>query len=312
MVFLSHAGDDKTRVVEPVARALAALGVTPWLDKWEIQPGDSLVRKLFDEGIERASAVAVFLSEHSVDRPWVREELDAAAVQRIQAGTRLIPVRLDDSPVPSSLRHLVFLDARGLDPEAIARQIANVVLGYDPRPAVSAPPAYAGLVPSVPGLTSADETLLCTIAAEALAEGRLYGLDGGRVQRAAADAGIDGDLLSESVTALGQRGFITYRSVVPGQLHQVGLNLVGYAAVIDQVYPEHQEALLGIIAALVNDPPTGIKIIDDPADRTGTPRLVVDQTLRALEEQHYVAVIRTMGNHSRLHAVSPTLKRLLA
>ena len=48
--FLSHASEDKSDFVEPLARELHKQGVRAWLDKWEIRPGDSLVRRLFDEG----------------------------------------------------------------------------------------------------------------------------------------------------------------------------------------------------------------------------------------------------------------------
>jgi hypothetical protein len=53
-VFLSHASEDKDRFVLPFARALRANGVDVWLDKWEILPGDSLVDKLFEEGLKGA------------------------------------------------------------------------------------------------------------------------------------------------------------------------------------------------------------------------------------------------------------------
>jgi hypothetical protein len=96
LAFLSHASEDKSTFAEPLGRELARRGVQPWLDKWEIRPGDSLVQKLFDEGLARSQAVIVIVSALSVSKPWVREELDSATVRRITGGTRLIPVRLDE------------------------------------------------------------------------------------------------------------------------------------------------------------------------------------------------------------------------
>ena len=81
--FLSHASEDKEDFVEPLARELAEMGVAPWLDIWEIRPGDSLVRKLFEEGLDAVDAVIVVVSSSSAAKPWVREELDAAVVRRI-------------------------------------------------------------------------------------------------------------------------------------------------------------------------------------------------------------------------------------
>ncbi len=68
-VFLSHASEDKADFAEPLGRALASLGISPWLDKWEIRPGDSLVRKLFDEGVHAVDAVIVIVSQYSADKP---------------------------------------------------------------------------------------------------------------------------------------------------------------------------------------------------------------------------------------------------
>src|SRR5215208_5342480 len=103
-VFISHAREDKERFVLAFARRLRAQGVDAWVDQWEILPGDSLVDKLFEEGLREADAVIVVVSRHSVDKPWVREELNAALVNRINRRTRLIPVLIDEVPVPQALR----------------------------------------------------------------------------------------------------------------------------------------------------------------------------------------------------------------
>ncbi|MCQ9427586.1 toll/interleukin-1 receptor domain-containing protein, partial [Pseudomonas sp. LJDD11] len=51
-VFVSHASEDKDRFVLDFAKQLRANGIDAWLDKWEMLPGDSLVTKIFDEGIK--------------------------------------------------------------------------------------------------------------------------------------------------------------------------------------------------------------------------------------------------------------------
>jgi hypothetical protein len=61
-VFLSHASEDKGRFVLDFARQLRENGVDVWLDQWEMKPGDSLVDKIFDEGLKDASAVIIVLS----------------------------------------------------------------------------------------------------------------------------------------------------------------------------------------------------------------------------------------------------------
>ena len=99
-VFVSHASEDKARFVLGFATRLRAAGIDAWLDRWEMLPGDSVVDRIFEEGLAEAGAVVVVLSVHSVDKPWVREELNAAFVKRVAGRTRLIPVLLDDCKVP--------------------------------------------------------------------------------------------------------------------------------------------------------------------------------------------------------------------
>ena len=80
-VFISHASEDKDRFVTSFATKLRENGVDAWFDRWEILPGDSLVDKI-NEGLKEAQAVIIILSNFSVNKPWVREELNTSIVSR--------------------------------------------------------------------------------------------------------------------------------------------------------------------------------------------------------------------------------------
>jgi len=56
-VFISHASEDKDRFVIPFATRLRENGVDAWVDRWEMNPGDSLVDRIFEEGLKNAAAV---------------------------------------------------------------------------------------------------------------------------------------------------------------------------------------------------------------------------------------------------------------
>ncbi len=103
-VFISYARKDKDRFVLEFARRLRAHGVDAWIDIWEMLPGDSLVDKVFEEGIKNARAMIIVLSQNSVDRPWVREELNTAFLRRLSGKLRIIPVVIDDCEIPEALR----------------------------------------------------------------------------------------------------------------------------------------------------------------------------------------------------------------
>jgi hypothetical protein len=62
-VFISHSSKDKP-AVERLAVALQERGIQPWLDKWEIGPGDDIVAKI-NAGLEEASAGLIVFSQHA-------------------------------------------------------------------------------------------------------------------------------------------------------------------------------------------------------------------------------------------------------
>jgi hypothetical protein len=102
-VFISHASEDKDRFVLEFAKKLRENGVDAWIDVWEMLPGDSLVDKVFYEGIKNARAMIVVLSNYSVEKPWVREELNRGFLDRLSGKCRIIPVVIDDCPIPEPL-----------------------------------------------------------------------------------------------------------------------------------------------------------------------------------------------------------------
>lgn len=114
-VFISHAGDDKDRFAREFAERLRENGVDAWFDEWEMLPGDSLVERLFQEGIGKADAFVIILSDASIDQEWVREELNQAVVRKIQENARVIPIVLDGVEVPHPLRETVWQSIPDVD-----------------------------------------------------------------------------------------------------------------------------------------------------------------------------------------------------
>lgn len=152
VAFLSHATEDKQRFVIPFATALRAKGIGVWLDKWEIAAGDSLVKKIFDEGLSRADAVIVVLSATSVTKKWVREKLDSSVVSKIEKGTKLIPIVLDNVNVPMPLKHSLWVQVA--DPTQFAHavdQVVSALFGTQNKPPLGDPPLFAVNRTAIPG-----------------------------------------------------------------------------------------------------------------------------------------------------------------
>ncbi|SCF11728.1 toll/interleukin-1 receptor domain-containing protein [Micromonospora chokoriensis] len=143
LVFISHSSEDKARFVVPLAEKLRASGVNAWLDRWEMLPGDSLVNRIFEEGIGRARAIIAVISKNSSASKWVREELSAATIRRIGGTSRLIVVRLDQADMPPALQGIVWED---IDPEgeweAGLERVLRAIFEVPARPPLGPPPAF--------------------------------------------------------------------------------------------------------------------------------------------------------------------------
>ncbi len=75
-VFLSHASEDKATVALPLSESLRRAGVRVWLDKFQIELGDS-IRKKIDQGLANSRFGVVILSEVFLKKYWTGNELDA-------------------------------------------------------------------------------------------------------------------------------------------------------------------------------------------------------------------------------------------
>jgi hypothetical protein len=76
-VFMCHASEDKSSVVEPLCTAMDAAAMTYWIDKCEVQWGDSVTAKV-NRGFAMSEYIIVVLSRSFLGKPWPERELNAA------------------------------------------------------------------------------------------------------------------------------------------------------------------------------------------------------------------------------------------
>jgi hypothetical protein len=108
-LFISHSSKDKD-AVDRIVAALSKDGHDIWVDSAKLAPGDNISAKI-NEGLEQAEGLIVVVSENSFKSPYVQQEFAAIALQQISKGERrIIPVRIDQSAVPSYLADRVYLD----------------------------------------------------------------------------------------------------------------------------------------------------------------------------------------------------------
>ncbi len=168
-VFLSHNSADKP-AVELLARRLLAARIQPWLDSWDLIPGDP-----WQEGVEEAldtcATCAVFLGPSGVG-PWHNEELRVALDRRARDRTRtfrVIPVLLpgadlaDPNTLPRFLSRMTWVDFRnGLDNANAFNRLLAGIRGVAPGPGLDVPsapsqPAGSSSTASSAGVLTANQ-----------------------------------------------------------------------------------------------------------------------------------------------------------
>src|SRR5512133_1540217 len=116
-VFLSHSSVDKP-AVEELANRLVREGLEPWLDTWNLVPGDAC-QPAMEAALDDCASCAVFVGPGGFG-VWQNEEMRAAIARRVnEARTvadprdrfRVIPVLLPAAERPEPSRLPTFLTA---------------------------------------------------------------------------------------------------------------------------------------------------------------------------------------------------------
>lgn len=131
-LFISHASDDKDDLVGPLVKALQALGVKVWYDKFTLRVGDSL-RKKIDEGLSNSRFGTLVLSSAFFAKQWPQYELDGMNALEMNGRKMILPIwhKTSKSEVikfSPSLADKVALNSSLMTIEEIAKELAEVVL----------------------------------------------------------------------------------------------------------------------------------------------------------------------------------------
>jgi len=308
-VFVSHASEDKSRFVVEFAKRLREKGVDAWLDQWEMKPGDSLVDKIFEEGLKEASAIIVVLSKTSVQKPWVREELNASVVSRITRGTKLIPVVIDDCDVPESLRYTLWQRVDNLDDyEHSLQRILSAIFNTDDKPALGIPPArFSGPTPQIAGLSRVDDLALRVIARLQIDE-ELGLVEWDRLRTEQMLRDVPQQELLDALEILEHHYFIKVGRVIGAPLSHVVLTDFGFQKFAEAYVDDYQDVVTQIAALLVNE---NVRQNDELATRVSKPRPFVDFVLNLMEANSHIKVSKYLGGQSHVWDVSASLRRAL-
>ena len=108
-VFLSYSSKDKKTVLS-LATRLKNDGVRVWLDIWEIHPGDSIPSKI-EDGLEQSRVLLLCMSRNAFGSDWPKLEYGTFRFRDpLNKERRLIPLRLDDTPIAGSLAQFLYVN----------------------------------------------------------------------------------------------------------------------------------------------------------------------------------------------------------
>ncbi len=173
--FFCHASEDKP-VVEAVYQRLKsnAPDIAPWLDKYEIVGGQSLIDRIA-EGMDDSDKFVVFLSRISVKKPWVRRELRRAIMREIAdvEPDHIIPVLVEPlDTIPPFLEDKKYIALYGLTETEWIAELSAAIRGRRPGDATTAEFSNVRAMPvAMPG---ARHKIQVTIEAQAWAEKMAY------------------------------------------------------------------------------------------------------------------------------------------
>jgi hypothetical protein len=111
-LFICYSHVDKD-FVDKLAHALVDNKARVWVDRWELNVGDSLIQRIQD-AISEADGLLVVLSKSSVESEWCKKELNAGLMRELSEKRVLVlPVLIEDCEIPLLLREKLYADFRG-------------------------------------------------------------------------------------------------------------------------------------------------------------------------------------------------------
>jgi hypothetical protein len=129
-VFLCYHTSDRS-AVKQIGEQLKQQGILPWLDEWELRPGQPWQRAL-EKQIAQIKAAAVFVGPSGFG-PWQEQETDALLREFITRSCPVIPVLLPNIPrekmphLPIFLRGMTWVDFRVFDPDPLGQLIWGII-----------------------------------------------------------------------------------------------------------------------------------------------------------------------------------------
>lgn len=272
-------------------------------------PGDSLVDRIFEEGIKEAKAIIIVLSKSSVEKPWVREELNAAFIKRINNRSKLIPIVIDDCEIPESLKSTVWESISDLTSyDSSFERILASIFGANDKPAIGAPPEYTkSFVQNIGGLNNLDSLVFSLSCAECLDSGDNH-VSPKRVAFKNDVQIVPEEELYDSLEILENHGYVKLNKTLGG-IYLFQITTLGFDVYAKAMIPDYQDKITSVAFAIVNENLRSNVTIREHLKENP---LIVNHILNLFENSDLIKQAKLLSGISQIVNVSPALKRALS
>lgn len=311
--FISYSHADKD-VARTLANYLQGKGVDTFWDEWDIQPGDSIVEKIFEHGLKDCDIFIVLLSPTSVNSTWVRAELDAAMINRLKGVTRVVPLVFPDVEVPATLQALLHIS---LKPDRVEEAGGKIVtVAYDlqskGKPELGLPPPGAISNLDIPGMTREASIVGDYLARESVEKNvdEIF-IDGIELAK---KTKLESDALNDACDELEEHGLVTLvralgTSPFAFKYVRPTYSLVEFFSSYSQLGYNPQEDYKVVIAALAALDASELISSDDLAHKTKLTAPRLNRAIDYLEDRGFTKVGRALGTHPYMFTwCGPTAK----
>ena len=302
-IFVAHSKDDGNRFVEPLSIAFKRAEMEVVESAWQLAARDSLIDRIFLEGLKGADAFLLVLSRFTISHDWVRHEVEESVVERITDLTPLIVLVLDDVALPAGISDDVpvfYMESPGdmVELSSLVQELGPILQRRGSGGSSHVGEDEGGL--RVPGLTGTESTLLALSCRSAI-ENDSFLVKAEDVSRLAEPLVLDSESFRLALETLNAAGHVKVKRANGGQVSVMEIQRESFGVYMRQVLEDMNE----IVADLATEIIGGVRDNQTLVERFELPPLVVTYLLDDLDAKGQITVIRQMKGNRRIKRLSP-------
>lgn len=295
-----------------MSTALRRVDVEPFADDWLLTGRDSLIDRIFREGLKGANALVVVLSRFNAAHEWAQYELEASVVERVDSVSRLVVVLLDGRTAPAGLppETPVFTVQKPgdmIELSTLLQELAPLLLNRPSGGQGAAQQAAEGDGTEfhVLGLDPIDTTLLALACRSAIENNSLL-VKVEDVNVLAEPLRLDPETFRLSLESLSEKSHVKARRANGGQISVMEIERESFGLYMNHVLEDFDEIVSDLAEEIVH----GARDNESLVERSQLPSMVVTYILDELDASGQITVIRQMKGNRRIKRLSPEFQQM--